>query len=414
MLSGEFSTLPIESVLVRRDERTRKRLYEGSISDLADSIKRLGLIHPIVLDRNHVLVAGETRLMACKRLGWESIPFQYSDTLDERELLGIELEENLKRTDVDWRDRCDALKRFHALQKSTSPSWTLAQTAKAIGFSSATTSQMLGVAEAIEAGNEKIVSATRYSAAVGMVARAKERASADAISAIKETERVPETSEILIADFNDWAPAYSGQPFNLLHVDFPYGISFDGSGFTSGAVTGHYKDSEDVYWTLLATLLANVDALAGESCHLIFWFSMKFYQPTLERLREAFDVNPVPLVWHKSDNKGIIPRPAFDPRHIYETAFFASRGGRKIIQPVADLFSGPTEKIADHASEKSQSMLQHFFRMVVDSNTRLLDPTCGSASALRAAKASGAVNVLGLERDEVFAADARRAMGGTK
>lgn len=413
MLSGEFSTIPLGDVLVRRDERTRKKLYEGSIADLADSIKQLGLIHPIVIDRNNVLVAGETRLMACKRLGWAAIPFQYADSLGERELMLIELSENLKRTDVDWRDKCDGLLRFHNLQKGDEPGWTLAQTAKSIGYSSATVSQMLGVAEEVAAGNEKIITATRYSAAVGMVSRAKDRASADAISAIKETEQVPETSEILVVDFHKWAPAYDGVPFNLLHVDFPYGVNFDTSGFTSGAVTGHYKDSEETYWHLLYTLLTNIDALAGESSHLIFWFSMKFYQRTLSELRTKFKVNPVPLVWHKSDNKGIIPNADFDPRHVYETAFFASRGNRKIIQPVADLFSGPTEKIADHASEKSETMLKHFFRMVVDSNTRLLDPTAGSGSALRAAKASGAALVLGLEKDEAFAADARRAMGGT-
>lgn len=414
MLSGEFSTIPLSEVLVHRDARTRRKLYEGSISDLADSIKRLGLIHPIVLDRNHVLVAGETRLMACKRLGWASIPFQYSDTLEENELLGIELEENVKRTDLDWKDKCDALMRYHNLQKATHTKWVLSDTAKAVGYSIKSIHDMLHVAEALESGDEKVLGTSRYSTAVNLLARAKERSETDAISAIKETAQVPETAEILVADFHEWAPSYAGRPFNLLHIDFPYGLDFQDSGFTSGVVTGHYEDSEDVYWALLSTLLDNIDSLTGESCHLIFWFSMKFYQKTLEQLRTQWEVNPVPLVWHKSDNKGIIPRPSFDPRHVYETAFFASRGERKIIQPVADLFSGPTEKIADHASEKSETMLKHFFRMVVDSNTRLLDPTAGSASALRAAKAMRAASVLGLEQNEVFAADARRAMGGTK
>ena len=51
--------------------------------------------------------------------------------------------------------------------------------------------------------------------------------------------------------------------------------------------------------------------------------------------------------------------------------------------------------------EKSQAMLEHFMRMVVDEGTRMLDPTCGSGSALRAADRLGAREVLGLERDEV-------------
>ena len=63
-------------------------------------------------------------------------------------------------------------------------------------------------------------------------------------------------------------------------------------------------------------------------------------------------------------------------------------------------------------SEKSQDMLEHFFRMVVDENTRLLDPTCGSGSSLRAADNLGAASVLGLEINPEFADNARRAWEG--
>jgi len=47
-------------------------------------------------------------------------------------------------------------------------------------------------------------------------------------------------------------------------------------------------------------------------------------------------------------------------------------------------------------------MLRHFFQMFVDNGTRMLDPTCGSGSALRAAVSAGAENVLGLEMDKEY------------
>jgi len=53
-------------------------------------------------------------------------------------------------------------------------------------------------------------------------------------------------------------------------------------------------------------------------------------------------------------------------------------------------------------------MLRHFMEMFVDENTTLLDPTCGSASALRAAESLGARHVLGLEKDEEYAKGAIR------
>lgn len=53
-------------------------------------------------------------------------------------------------------------------------------------------------------------------------------------------------------------------------------------------------------------------------------------------------------------------------------------------------------------NEKPVPMLHHFMRMVCDKYSRVLDPTCGSANALKAATALGAPTVLGIERNEEF------------
>jgi DNA modification methylase len=55
-------------------------------------------------------------------------------------------------------------------------------------------------------------------------------------------------------------------------------------------------------------------------------------------------------------------------------------------------------------------MLRYFFGMLVDENTVLLDPTCGSGSSLRAAESLGARSILGLERNPEFADLARDAL----
>jgi predicted RNA methylase len=60
-------------------------------------------------------------------------------------------------------------------------------------------------------------------------------------------------------------------------------------------------------------------------------------------------------------------------------------------------------------SEKSMRVLQHFFRMLVDENTRLLDSTCGSGNAVRIAEEMGAHSVLGLEIDPDFCQLAQKA-----
>jgi site-specific DNA-methyltransferase (adenine-specific) len=68
---------------------------------------------------------------------------------------------------------------------------------------------------------------------------------------------------------------------------------------------------------------------------------------------------------------------------------------------VHNAFSASTDK-SDHPTVKPVPVLQHFFQMFVSEHTRMLDPTAGSGTALRAAESLGAKSVLGLETDKGF------------
>ena len=418
MLSGEFDTVSISFPWVDRSDRIRKVVTEEAILEKMESIARIGLIHAPVIKRDGRLISGETRFLALQRLGWTQIPVQWADTLDEETLLSIELEENIKRTDLPWQDQCDALLRFHNLKSASEAGWTQEQTAEAIGLSRGDVSKKLAVAKELSSGNARVVAAKELSVAVGITQRQTSRRAADELSLLKigdedaqsvEVRQSLATSPILTASFLEWVQSYSGAPFNLLHCDFPYGINAD--KFNQGAADsfGGYADTPETYWSLVEALIRNRDKLLGNSGHIIFWYSMRYHTETLAALREYFWVDPYPLVWHKSDNKGTLPDPQRGPRRVYEVAFFCSYGDRKIISPVSNTYSAPTVRLGEHMSEKSEDMLKHFMRMVVDENTRLLDPTCGSGSALRAARALGAGSVTGLEINPEFAENARRA-----
>lgn len=406
-VSGDTAVVNISDIIIERDSRVRKSLDEKRLSDLADSIRRLGLIHFPVLRRDMVLIAGETRIEACRLLGWDKITVQWSDTLTEHEHLELELEENIKRTDLPWQDQCDAMKRYHELKLQTEASWSMERTAESIGVSLGTVSSYLQVAKEIAAGNERVTAAPRLSTAKGIVRRKLERAASDELHAI--TEIAAPVSPILNADFSEWVQTYEGPPFTFLHCDFPYGINVDKHKQSAGSRFGSYEDSFEIYTKLLDVLDEHKNKLLGDSAHILFWFSMKHYQYTLERLQKNFWVDPYPLVWHKSDNKGTLPDPERGPRRSYEVAFLCSHGDRKIIAPVSNVNSCPTSVTTGHATEKPEQMLHHFFRMIVDTNTRILDPTCGSGSALRAARTLGAKSILGLEINPEFALNAQRS-----
>lgn len=415
MIQGETAVVRLTDIVIDRGDRVRAEMDPKAIEALAESISRLGLIHFPVVRRDMVLVSGENRIEAMRSLGWDRTTITWADTAEPDELLSLELEENIKRSDLTWQEQCDGVRRYHELQRRRDTEWTQERTAAGLGLSERATSEYLAVAAAIAKGDARVAEAPRFSTAKGIVGRARERAAADELNQVHlnfgDVESLPEPdSPILEADFNTWAREYRGEPFNFLHCDFPYGINAQAFNQTANAEHGDYVDDFATFAKLCETLAETRDRLLGTSAHCIFWFSMRHYSVTLDILRGIFAwVDPYPLLWHKSDNKGTLPDPQRGPRRVYEVAFLCSHGDRKIISPVSNVFSGPTESVVGHMSEKSQTMLQHFFRMVVDENTKALDPTCGSGSALRAAAMLGARSVLGLERDAEFVKNAQRA-----
>jgi hypothetical protein len=89
----------VPTFAVRVLDRHRRDL--GDVRGLAESIRTVGLLHPIVLTRAGRLVAGQRRLAACMKLGWQYVPVRFVDTLDDAALLlGAERDENLCRKDM--------------------------------------------------------------------------------------------------------------------------------------------------------------------------------------------------------------------------------------------------------------------------------------------------------------------------
>lgn len=420
MTSGTFHVVPLDSIVVRRDTRQRRELSD--IEVLADSIRRLGLIHPLVVTRDElVLVAGERRYAALRRLGWVTVPVQYTDELEPARLRAIELEENIKRQDITWQDQVRAVREYHALRASEEPKWSQESTAEAIGLSRQQTGSMLAVANELARGNKSLESLPKFSTAYGIVSRAAERRDFQNLMNLHESfagvvlsaDRPAES--IITTDFTEWVHTEVVPRFNLIHCDFPYGIQAD--DFNQGGASAHggYIDTPEHWANLMDALEITTNRFTAPSAHLMFWFAMRkaderLYEPTARALdRLGWDLNPQPLIWMKSDGAGILPDPERGPRQIYETCLFGSRGDRKIVRAVSNAYAAPTVR-ERHMSEKPEPMLRHFFGMLVDENTVMLDPTCGSGSALRAAESLGAKYVLGLESNEEFADRAREAL----
>lgn len=425
-ISDQITMIDPNSIIIKRDERQRKEL---DVEALKDSIRRLGILHPAIITRDLVLIAGERRVTACRQLGIQ-MPVRFYDTLAPIELHIVELEENLKRVDLPWQDMVHATMRIHDLYTSSEEAWTFEKTAQRIGVDRSVVGKLLKVGENMD--DPRVLESQGWQAAFNLIARGNARAGDVAMTTLMEETNIafggsleetppdepkPEPKikpdSIIHGNFLEWAPAYSGPTFNFIHCDFPYGINAfrPGGKIGSGSsVLNEYKDTEDTYTALLDCMLDNLDKLLSPSGHIMFWFSMQHFTRTRTKLYKAgLTIHPHPLIWVKSDNSGISSDPRRVPRHVYETALFAWRGERPIEKLVSDVCSAPTDK-SIHPSAKPEEVLRHFFGMIVDGTTRMLDPTAGGGSAIRAAEHYSANYVFGIELDLEHVANANAAI----
>ncbi len=118
----------------------RKSFPPEALSELAASMKRHGLLHPVIVVKKgegYTLVSGERRLRAAESLGWSDIPAIVRDFTDQ-DLLEIALVENLKRSDLNPVEIAEGLKRL-----SEEFRWTQENLSEYIGFKRSTVANYL-------------------------------------------------------------------------------------------------------------------------------------------------------------------------------------------------------------------------------------------------------------------------------
>lgn len=96
--------IPIR-VIRKNPFQPRKDFSPEGLKELQESLSLSGLLQPITVRRapgggeEYELIAGERRLRAATELGWTTISAVVKE-LDDRELLGLALVENLQRSDL--------------------------------------------------------------------------------------------------------------------------------------------------------------------------------------------------------------------------------------------------------------------------------------------------------------------------
>jgi N6-adenosine-specific RNA methylase IME4 len=352
---------PIDSVTVPGRLRA---LRTEAVRELADSIASVGLLNPISVTPDGVLVAGLHRLHACRSLGWTTIPVSVVDLdADHREL--SEIDENLIRAELTELEKGEHVARRKAVYERLHPaapsgrggdrrstetvsvdSFT-ADTAAKTGISERTVRLDVQVGSMPEPVREAVrntpvadrkrdlielarmeperqaVVAEAIAAGAPSVAEAKRLIPADDDSAIlAEAKRIREERARANREMTEAKKAARVDPpsglYRCIVIDPPWELTVierDNRPAQAGLT----------YPTMTEAELMAFKLPAAEECHLYLWTTHK-HLPLALRLAEAWGFRyQCLLTWSK--NVGFTP---FSWMYSTEHALFCTRGGLRL------------------------------------------------------------------------------------
>jgi len=436
-----MKTLPLSSILIR-ENRQRREFKEDEIQQLVQSISTHGLFHPVTVsvegDRNY-LVSGERRLRAITDLHaldtgfWHDgcivppgeVPYVTLGELDELGREEAELEENVRRVDLNWKDLANATSRLASLRQRqfekgtisappTTASLTLETKPSSAAGNHETTRRQLIVAKHLD--DPEVAGAKTVDDAFKVLKRKEERKKNEALAAVVGTTFTAAIHQAINGNSVDWLAQAPAESFDVILTDPPYGMGADEFGDSGGMAAGAhgYTDSEDYFTSLMATLVPESFRLAKAQAHLYCFCDIdKFFT-----LRELFSsagwsVFRTPLIWHKPQGMRA-PWPEMGPFRRYELCLFAVKGKRPVTKLYPDLVSYNPDANLGHAAQKPVDLFIDLLRRSVRPGDTVLDPFSGSGPIFPAAHAlkcaatgvelDPAAYALGVKRIEALAA----------
>jgi N6-adenosine-specific RNA methylase IME4 len=315
---------------IKVGKRHRKEL--GDIDSLAQSIRAVGLLHPVVVRPDGQLIAGERRLRACQQLGMVEIPTTVVDidqivrgefaenqerknfTLSEAVAIKREIEPEL-RAEAKVRQGRPGTARLCKLREH---SRTDEKAAKATGRKART----LAKAEAFVAAAE---ADPRHADLVESMNTDDNADRAFRELRIREEREAYESRADAGARVDDlMAMAAAGRKFSVIYADPPWQfLVYSGKGKQRSAER-HYDTS-----SLEAIKALPVEALAADDCALFIWGVWPELPGILDVIRAwGFEYKTCAFVWVKQNpsGDGIFTGLGYWSRSNSEFCLLATRG----------------------------------------------------------------------------------------
>ena len=403
----KLSEVPIEKIKI--GERFRADL--GDLHSLIESIKEKGIIQPITLDENYILLAGGRRLAAAREVGLKAVPAIFRKSKNELDSREIELIENIARKDMTWAERSKLEQRIFALKESQDPNWSLSKQGEILGRSKSNAHRSLELARAIETVPE-LAECRTEDEAWKKWQRLQEEA---VIHAMVEKQRggqaaqqtIDATYHYLIGDALEGLRTAADSTIGFAEVDPPYAIMLDKrrSRNKDQDTADRYNEIDaENYPAFIRSVATEVYRVLNEPTFCVWWFGFEWYQTVREILDGVgFKVSSVPAIWVKG-GAGQTASPDTMLGSMYE-CFFVCRKGNPALRKVGrgNVFSylqvPAARKI--HATERPIELMSEILDTFVYPGMRILVPFLGSGVTLRAAYKKGLLGY-GFDLDETI------------
>lgn len=311
------------------DEKKAQQNFE----ELKQSISNHGLLNPIRLTKTNELIAGFRRVEAHKALGLTHIFATIDGDKDldplQRELQ--ELDENVQRFDLSWQEKQRAIARIDSIRTQFDPNWTQSKTAAVVGTTQGKVSdanmltRMMDIfPEIAQAKTKKQALSIAKSKAKIHIRKAEVKANPEAYKSIIEKVRLGKAEEII-----------AQLPAGFCHhhlTDGPFGIDYDKQ--QAGVEGGHeaYDDSPEAYRTRTAIMAPHLYRTLKDSGFLIWFLGHDHLEWTQEIFRAAgFTVDPIPLLWDRSEGRSFTRRPDRWFGKAYDIALHCIKGNPEMV-----------------------------------------------------------------------------------
>lgn len=436
--------IKISDIIIDPDRR-RKTFDEKKHQELINSIKEVGLIEPLILEKRDdgiYLLVGERRLRALKEIGKEELTekeYILKENLDLWQRLAIEIYENIHREDLTWQEKVEGELQLHELYQEKfgttrerignitwtgkkSGGWRTQDTAELLGEGLGTIREHLQLAKALRLDPELGKKETKEAAIRAMKVGFELGFMRDIAGIFAEArlESGEEPIQIIKGDSLIELPKFPDESFNFCITDPPYGIgihdmqeTFPNRGEVRQGM--EFNDEKKVLENVIKPVMREVYRVLVQGSHCYVFFAIARYTEVRALLEEVgFWVCPTPLLWIKNNALNLRPHISYPVN--YEPIFYCSKGypprPLSTIQALSTfehpILSGQTKV---HPTEKPLTIIKKLIENCSQVKERGIDPFLGGGTFTLACKQLDRLAV-GVEIDDVWWLESKKKLEG--